>query len=338
MLSCRASFSWALACVAALGLNEPSLRAKDPVTADHGMVVAQEATAADVGLAVLKNGGNAVDAAVAVGFTLAVTHPVAGNLGGGGFMLIRLANGTTDFVDFRECAPGKATRDMFIGPDNNPTRDSIFSWKSSGAPGTVAGLEFAQHKFGTKRWAELVAPAIDLANNGITLTKPVAASISGERNPLWQDPESKRIFLRGGRPYQAGEQLKQPELGNTLQRIASSGAKDFYEGETARRLAAEMASHGGLVTLGDLKKYKVVERAPLVGSYHGFEIITAPPPSAGGVGVLQMMGMLEGTAYESDGPDSAKAVHFETEAMRRFYADRSAYLGDPDFYNVPTKQ
>src|SRR3954463_5474901 len=277
MLSRRVP-SRAVFCSIAAACLLPALLAKDPVTAKHGMVVAQEPLAADVGLAVLKSGGNAVDAAVAVGFALAVTHPVAGNLGGGGFMLIRLANGTTDFLDFRECAPGKATRDMYIGSDGNPTRDSIYSWKSSGVPGTVAGLEFAQHKFGAKKWAELVAPAVDLATNGITLTKPVAASISGERNPLWQDPESKRIFLRGGRPYQAGEQLKQPELGNTLQRIASSGAKDFYEGETARRLAAEMASHGGLVTLEDLKRYKVVERTPLVGSYHGFEIITAPPP------------------------------------------------------------
>src|SRR4051795_5420670 len=191
MLSCRASFSWALACVAALGLNEPSLRAKDPVTADHGMVVAQEATAADVGLNVLKAGGNAIDAAVAVGFALAVTHPVAGNLGGGGFMLVRMVDGRTDFLDFRESAPGKASRDMYLDRDGNATKDSIFGWRSSGIPGSVAGLEFAHKKFGTKQWSDLVDPAIKLAADGITLSAPVAASIAGQRNPLWQDPESK---------------------------------------------------------------------------------------------------------------------------------------------------
>lgn len=314
------------------------LPAKEPVRATHGMVVAQEPLAADVGLTVLKNGGNAVDAAVAVGFALAVTHPVAGNIGGGGFMLVRLANGTTDFLDFRECAPAKASRDMYLGSDGNPTRESIYGWKSAGVPGTVAGLELAHKKFGSQDWKSLVAPAAGLAKDGFTLTEPVAASLRSENNPLRQDPESKRVFLRDGNPYKAGEVLKQPELALTLDRIGKQGAKGFYGGETAKKLAAEMAAHGGFITESDLQSYKVVERSPLTGAYHGYNVITAPPPSAGGVGLLQMMGMLAGTKYESDGPDSPKAVHFVAETMRRFYADRSEYLGDPDFYNVPVRQ
>ena len=328
----------ALVCFAVLGSVEPSLHAKEPVRAEHGMVVAQEPLAADVGLSVLKAGGNAVDAAVAVGFALAVTHPVAGNLGGGGFMLVRMADGKTDFLDFRECAPAKASRDMYLDKDGNATKDSIFGWRSSGVPGSVAGLEFAEKKFGTKRWSDLLEPAVKLATDGFALTAPVASSLSGQHNPLWEDPESKRIFLRDGRPYIAGEVLKQPELGQTLARIAKSGSADFYRGETAKKLASEMTSHGGLITAEDLANYKVVERAPLTGTYHGYGVITSPPPSAGGVGLLQMMGILDGTGYASDGPDSTKAVHFEAEAMRRYYADRSAYLGDPDFYNVPVRQ
>src|SRR4051795_12348693 len=191
MLSRRLSFFPGLVCVAVLGSSGLSLRAKEPVTAEHGMVVAQEPIAADVGLRVLKGGGNAVDAAVAVGFALAVTHPVAGNLGGGGFMLVRMADGKTDFLDFRECGPGKASRDMYLDKDGNATKDSIFGWRSSGVPGSVAGLEFAHKKFGTKRWSDLLHPAIKLAADGITLSAPVAASIAGQRNPLWQDPESK---------------------------------------------------------------------------------------------------------------------------------------------------
>ncbi len=302
------------------------------------MVVAQEPIAADVGLAVLKSGGNAVDAAIAVGFALAVTHPVAGNIGGGGFMLVRMADGRTAFLDFREAAPGKASREMYLGPDGNPTRDSIYGWRSSGVPGSVAGFETAHKKFGSKSWSDLLAPAVKLARDGFMVTEPVAASLQGTHNPLQLDPESKRIFLRDGNPYKAGEVLKQQDLAATLQRIETNGAKEFYTGETARQLAAAMAAHGGLITLEDLQNYKTIERAPLTGSYHGFQIITSPPPSAGGVGLLEMMGMLDGTHYDSDGADSAKAVHYEAEAMRRFYADRSEYLGDPDFYNVPVKQ
>ncbi len=302
------------------------------------MVVAQEALAADAGRDILESGGNAVDAAVAVGFALAVTHPVAGNLGGGGFMLIRLADGTTHFLDFRECAPGGATRDMYIGADGNATKDSIYGWKSAGVPGSVAGFELAHKKYGSKPWGQLLSPAVKLASNGFAVTESFAASLEKSRDALGGDAESKRIFLRDGALYKAGQNLKQPQLAATLERIAQNGAKDFYTGDTARQLAAAMAAHGGLVTLDDLKNYKVVERTPLEGNYKTFHIITAPPPSAGGVGLLQMMGLLEGTNYGSDGADSPKAVHYEAEAMRRFHADRSEYLGDPDFYNVPVRE
>ena len=302
------------------------------------MVVAQEPIAAEVGRDVLKSGGNAVDAAIAVGFALAVTHPVAGNIGGGGFMLIRLADGTTNFLDFRECAPGKASRDMYLDADGKPTRDSIYGWKSAGVPGSVAGFEFAHQKYGRKPWKQLLAPAVKLAGNGFEVSEPFATSLQKSQAALQVDSESKRIFLNGGTPQKAGESLKQPELAATLARIAKDGAKDFYNGETARQLAAAMSAHGGLVTLDDLKNYKVVERTPLEGNYKGYHVITGPPPSAGGVGLLQMMGMLEGTGYQSGGADSPKAVHYEAEAMRRFYADRTEYLGDPNFYNVPVRQ
>jgi gamma-glutamyltranspeptidase / glutathione hydrolase len=314
-----------------------ALTAKEPVRATHGMVVAQEPIAADVGLSVLKSGGNAVDAAIAVGFALAVTHPFAGNLGGGGFMLVRLADGTTTFFDFRECAPGKASREMYLGPDGNPTRDSIVGWRSPGVPGSVAGFEAAYKKFGSKPWAALLDPAVKLASDGFIVSPHFAASLAAPKNNLQLDPESRRIFLRDGNNFRPGETFKQADLAATLQRIAKDGAKDFYQGETARRLADDMAQHGGLITLDDLKNYKVIERSPLTGDYKGFHIITAPPPSAGGIGLLQMMGMLEHTTYTTDGPDSAKAVHYEAEAMRRFYADRSQYMGDPDFYTVPVK-
>lgn len=314
------------------------VRAKEPVQAKHGMVVAQEPIAADAGVTVLKSGGNAVDAAIAVGFALAVTHPSAGNLGGGGFMLIRLADGKTTFLDFREAAPRKATGNMYIGPDGNATRESIVGWRASGVPGSVAGFEFAHQKFGSKPWSALLAPAVHLARDGFVVNGAFAASLNSPDNRLKLDPESKHSFLRDGNAYKPGDNFRQPDLAATLARVANSGAKDFYEGETAKRFAAAMAAHGGLITVDDLKSYKVIERAPLTGDYKTFHIITAPPPSAGGVGLLQMMGMLAGTSYETTGPDSATAVHYEAEAMRRFYADRSEYLGDPGFYNVPVKQ
>lgn len=302
------------------------------------MVVAQEPLAADVGLDVLRHGGNAVDAAVAVGFALAVTHPEAGNIGGGGFMLIRLADGKSTFLDFREMAPAAATRDMYIGPDGKPTRDSVFGWRSAGVPGTVAGLSLALEKYGSQPWAAVLQPAIRLARDGFPVTPQLLSSLQESRSHFPIETESKRIFTHGGAPLSTGELLQQPDLAHTLTAIAEHGAKDFYSGAIAQQFASEMAKHHGLITLDDLKNYHVVERAPLTGAYHGYQILTAPPPSAGGVGLLQMLGILDGTGFDSEGPNSVKAIHYEAEAMRRAYADRSAYLGDPDFYNVPVRQ
>ncbi len=315
-----------------------TLPAKEPVKAKHGMVVAQEPIAADVGASVLKGGGNAIDAAIAVGFALAVTHPSAGNIGGGGFMLVRLADGKTTFLDFREAAPQKATPNMYIGPDGKPTRDSIVGWRASGVPGSVAGFELAYRKFASRSWADLLAPAVQLARDGFVVDEAFAASLNSPESRLQLDSESRRIFLRDGNPYKPGDKFQQPDLAATLARVARNGAKEFYEGDTAKRLVAAMATHGGLISVDDLKSYRVIERAPLEGDYKGFHVLTAPPPSAGGIGLLQMMGILAGTSYDAAGPDSATAVHYEAESMRRFYADRSEYLGDPAFYNVPVKQ
>ena len=320
-----------IACLALAGL----ISAEEPVSSKHGMVVAQEPFAADVGLSILKSGGNAVDAAVAVGFALAVTHPAAGNIGGGGFMLIRMANGKTTFLDFREAAPAKATRDMYLGPDGNPTRESIVGWRASGVPGSVSGFAYAHKKYGSMPWNQLLAPAVKLAADGFPLSKAEQSSYDRAAKYLSGDPESVRIFLNGNHPFSAGDLVKQPDLAATLERIEKQGEKGFYEGQTAKLLAEAMAAHGGLITTADLKDYHTHERTPLEGDYKDFHIITAPPPSAGGVGILQMLGILDGTHFDSDGADSAKAVHYEAEAMRRFYADRSEYLGDPDFYNVP---
>ncbi|HEX5431072.1 MAG TPA: gamma-glutamyltransferase [Bryobacteraceae bacterium] len=309
-------------------------QARQPVRARHAMVVAGDPLAVDAGVRILKNGGNAVDAAVAVGFALAVTYPYAGNLGGGGFMLIRFAGGRSTFIDFRERAPGKATRNMYLDANGNPTRDSIEGWRSSGVPGTVAGFAFAHSKYGRAKWESLVTPAVELAAKGFPVSYAFSESLKNSKN-LTRDTESKRIFLRNGNNYQPGDMFVQPELAGTLQRIAQSGAKDFYEGKTASMLAAAMAKHGGLITLQDLKSYRAVERKPLTGKYRNYGVITAPPPSSGGIGILQMLGMLEGSGYEKSGAGSAASIHYMAEVMRRFFADRSQYLGDPDFVKMP---
>jgi gamma-glutamyltranspeptidase/glutathione hydrolase len=309
--------------------------AHEPVFARKGMVVAQEPLAADVGGAVLKAGGNAVDAAVAVGFALAVTHPYAGNLGGGGFMLIRMADGRTTFIDFREKAPRKASRNMYLDANGNLTRDSLLGWRAAGVPGSVRGFELAEKKYGRKSWFDLLQPAIALASSGFPVSYSQMRSFHLSADSLSQFPESKRIFLKDGAFYDWNDNFKQPELARTLERIAGGGAADFYEGETAHILAREMEKNGGLITLDDLRDYQAVERKPLEGDYHGYHIITSPPPSSGGVGILQMLSMLDGTGYEKHGAGSAAAYHYLAEVMRRFYADRNEYLGDPDFVKNP---
>ena len=309
--------------------------AAQPVRARHAMVVTRERHATQAGVEVLRAGGNAVDAAVAVGFALAVTHPTAGNIGGGGFMLVRLADGRTTFIDFRERAPQAASRNMYLNAAGKPTEESIIGYRASGVPGTVRGLEYASQKYGKKPWAEMLRPAMELASRGFPVSYGTAQSLRSSARLLSRFPESKRIFLRDGKYYEPGDTFVQPELGRTLERIARLGAKDFYEGETARLLATSMAEHGGLITAADLKNYAVKERRPLTGSYRGYSIVTLPPPSSGGVGILQMLGVLEGTGYEKAGAGSATAVHYMTEAMRRYFADRSENLGDADFVKVP---
>ncbi len=301
------------------------------------MVVTVETHATDAGLAVMRKGGNAVDAAVAVGFALAVTHPSAGNIGGGGFMLVRLADGRSTFIDFRERAPAAATHDMYLDSSGNPTSDSVTGYRAVGVPGTVRGLAYAQAKYGKRPWKELLQPAVALAQSGFPVSWGLAQSLEGSRaeERLAQFPESKRIFLKNGHYYRPGDILRQPELAATLRRIRDHGAKEFYEGKTARLLASDIRKHGGILTEQDLKDYKVFERQPLTGNYHGNTIITAPLPSSGGIGILQMLGMLDGTDYARTGAGSARTEHFLAEAMRRFFADRSAYMGDPDFVKVP---
>jgi len=317
----------------AVTLGTVTLTARQPVHARHAMVVVEEPLAADVGLRVLRSGGNAIDAAVAIAFALSVTYPYAGNIGGGGFLLAHFADGRSTFIDFREKAPLAATRNMYLDSKGDVTGDSLVGWRAPGVPGTVRGLELAHREYGRKPWAALLKPAIDLATQGFLVSYNQDASLhsTGSTHLLSQFPESKRIFLSA----HYGAKFIQPELAATLRRIRDHGASDFYEGQTARQLAAAMASHGGLITLQDLKKYQARETQPLHGHYRGYEIITAPPPSAGGVGLLQMLGMLEGSGYEKTGAGSAASIHYVAEAMRRFYADRSAYFGDPDFYKVP---
>jgi gamma-glutamyltranspeptidase/glutathione hydrolase len=298
------------------------------------MVVTMEATAADVGVAVLQKGGNAVDAAVAVGFAMAVTHPFAGNLGGGGYMLIRMADGRATFIDFRERAPEKASRNMYLDDKGAMTKGSTEGWRSSGVPGTVRGFEIAVNKYGKRKWAESLAPAVELASKGFPVSYSLAEGLRGSRS-LASSPESKRIFQRNGSFYEIGEKLVQPELAQTLERIAKNGANEFYEGETATRFAGEMAKNGGIITLSDLKSYKAIERTPLTGKYRNYTIITSPPSSSGGIALLEMLGILEGTGYEKGGAGSASAIHYQAEAMRRAYADRNEYVGDPDFVKVP---
>jgi len=313
----------------------PKALAHEPVYTRKAMVVAQEPLATDVGVRLLRVGGNAVDAAIAVGFALAVTHPYAGNIGGGGFMLIRMADGRTTFIDFREKAAARATHDMYLDAQGKLTNDGLVGWRAAGVPGTVRGLELAHRKYGRKPWAELLKPAIDLATNGFQVSHWQVESWRRSNSVLSQFPESKRIFLKDGTYYDWRENFRQPDLARTLKRIADLGASDFYDGETARLLTRAMKKNDGLITLGDLRNYQAMERKPLEGDYKGYHILTSPPPSSGGIGLLQMLAMLDGTGYDKAGAGSARAYHYLAETMRRYYADRSAYLGDPDFVNNP---
>jgi gamma-glutamyltranspeptidase/glutathione hydrolase len=308
-----------------------------PVRAKHGMVVSVEENASRAGTETLRHGGNAIDAAVATGLALAVTHPTAGNLGGGGFMLIRFADGRATFIDFRERAPAAASRNMYLDDKGNPTNGSTVGPRASGIPGSVAGFEYARAKYGKKKWADLVAPAEKLAKKGFALNYETARSLAGARS-LARFPESKRVFQRDGHFYETGDVFVQKDLAHTLHVLRKKGARDFYEGEIARKLDAFMKSVNGTITIEDLRGYKVKEREALRGSYRGYEIVTAPPPSSGGVAMLEMLNILEPIPLKDSGPLSAKSIHWVTEAMRRAFADRAEFMGDPDFNkNLPVR-
>ena len=310
---------------------------RDPVVARHGMVASTSEIASRVGADVMKKGGNAVDAAVAVALTMAVTWPAAGNLGGGGFMLIRMADGTSEAIDYRERAPLAASRDMYLDASGNVIKGaSIDGYKAIGVPGTVAGLMLVHKRHGKLKWSELVEPARKLAAEGFIVT-PFFDGVLHEADTLkkmnpW--PESRRIFLRDGHIYTMGERFKQPELAATLARIQVN-PRDFYEGVTARRIVADMRGHGGLITMKDLRDYEPVIREPLRGSYRGHQFLVMPPPSSGSIAIIQMLHMLEHYDVSSMGWQSAQYLHLLTEVMRRAFADRAEFLGDPDFNRMP---
>ena len=311
---------------------------KQAVRAAHGMVVTDEGLGSQAGVEILKRGGNAVDAAVATAFALAVVEPAAGNIGGGGFMLIRLADGKTTFLDYRETAPGKATRDMYIGKDGKLDEEaSVIGYRSVAVPGTVAGLELALNTYGTLKLADVMTPAIRLAEEGFSVSEKLAAELEEESPGLEAFPASKRIFLNGGQRFKAGDRLKQPELAATLKRIAEKGAAEFYRGETGHTLADEMAKNGGIISLEDLANYKPKVREVLQAKYdsggHSWEVLTAPPPSSGGVAMIEALNMLKDVPLK--GWDDPQSVHMVAETMRRVFADRAAYLADPDYSKIP---
>jgi len=305
------------------------------------MVATVHELASRAGVEMLRSGGNAVDAAVATGFALAVVHPQAGNLGGGGFLLLRNASGETHFIDFREKAPAAATENMYLDAQGNVIPDSskdssVVGYKSIGVPGSVAGLVYAEKKYGKLSLEKVIAPAIELARDGFPLAFEDAQDLKKDKY-LAQFPESKRVFLREGNYYQPGELLKQPELARTLERIAKN-PDDFYHGAMARDLAAAIHKGGGLITTGDLAAYEVKEREPIRGAYRGYDIISAPPPSSGGVALVEILNILEGFDLAKFGNRSADAIHLEAEAFRRAFYDRADFMGDPDFSKVPVAQ
>jgi gamma-glutamyltranspeptidase/glutathione hydrolase len=313
--------------------------ARQPVRAKHGIVVSTNELASQVGVDVMKRGGNAIDAAVAVGLALAVTYPAAGNLGGGGFMMIRLSNGKTTAIDYREMAPAAAHRNVYLDKDGNLLKgegSSTVGYRASGVPGTVAGLELALKNYGSGKltWAQLIEPARRLASNGFPVGYGLSRSLNGNEY-LMTYPETKRIFLRDGNYYKEGEVLRQPELAATLARLQRFGPREFYEGRTAQLIAADMKRNNGLITMADMRAYVAKERQPLHGSYRGYEVISMPPPSSGGAVLLEMLNILEGFEMSKYDWASSERQHLTAEAMRRAFADRAEYMGDTDFVKVP---
>ncbi|MEM0569643.1 gamma-glutamyltransferase [Salmonella enterica] len=308
-----------------------------PVRATQGMVASVDAMATQVGVDILKQGGNAVDAAVAVGYALAVTHPQAGNLGGGGFMLLRTKDGATTAIDFREMAPAGATRNMFLDEQGNPdSKKSLTSPLASGTPGTVAGLSLALEKYGSLPLNSVVRPAIKLAQEGFIVNDALADDLKTYGSEVLPHHEnSKAIFWKDGEPLKKGDKLVQQDLANSLTMIAENGPDAFYKGEIARQIAQQMQQNGGLITTDDLAAYQAVERTPVSGEYRGYQIFSMPPPSSGGIHIVQILNILENFDMKKYGFGSADAIQIMAEAEKYAYADRSEYLGDPDFVNVP---
>lgn len=314
--------------------------AREPVRAKHGMVASTNEVASRIGVDIMKRGGNAVDAAIAVAFALAVTHPAAGNLGGGGFMMIRLKNGKTTAIDYREMAPNAAHRDIYLDKNGNVIEGEggpLVGYRAAGVPGTVRGMELALKQYGSGKlsWAQLVEPARRLAANGFTVTHSLSRSLYGSREYLSQYAETKRIYLKDGSFYKEGEIFRQPELAATFSRLQRFGPNEFYEGQTARLIVADMKRNNGLMTMDDLRGYIAREREPLRGNYRGHEIISMPPPSSGGAVLIQMLNILEGFELKKLEASSSERYHLMAEAMRRAFADRAEYMGDSDFVKVP---
>lgn len=328
-----------------LHAEEPSIFSQmataQPVWAKHGMVASQETLASRTGVEILKQSGNAVDAAVAVAFSLAVTLPRAGNIGGGGFMLVHLAKeNKTIAIDYREMAPSKAKKDIFLDENGDAvTKLSREHGLAVGVPGTVMGMSLALEKYGTMTMAQVTAPAIKMAQEGISVSPDLAVSLAGLKRRMSQWPSTAAIFYKAdGSDFQVDDILKQPELAHSLQLIAEKGTKGFYEGETAEKLVKAVQEAGGIMTLEDLKHYKAVEREPVRGQYRGYEVVSMPPPSSGGVHIIEMLNVLQQFPIDKFGHNTAQTIHVMAEIMKHAYADRSEYLGDPDFYKVPVKQ
>ena len=322
------------------GVTAVGAASRPPVRARNGMVASTSRIASEVGVEVLRRGGNAVDAAIAVAFALAVTWPAAGNLGGGGFMLIRLKDGRTTAIDYREMAPLAASRDMYLDRNGNLIQgegSSLVGYRASGVPGTVAGMALALQKYGSGRftWADLIEPARRLAVEGFTVDDRLARSLRASVDLLGRYEDSRRIFLRDGKFYEEGEIIRQPDLAATLTRLQRNGPREFYEGETARLIAEDMKRHNGTITLEDLRDYVAKERAPVSSTYRGYKIISMPPPSSGGVVLIEMLNILEGFDLGRMGWASSEKYHVMAEAMRRAFADRAEHMGDADFVNVP---
>ena len=307
-----------------------------PVAAENAMVVTAQHLATHVGVDVLKKGGNAVDAAVAVGYALAVVYPAAGNIGGGGFMTIQLADGRKTFLDFREKAPLAATANMYLDKDGNVIKGaSTTGHLAVGVPGTVSGMEMALKKYGTMKRAALIAPAIKYAQDGFVLQQGDADMFRTATEGFKQDPASAAIFLNKGQPFQAGQLLVQKDLARTLKLISEKGEAGFYKGPVADQIVSSSQAGKGIITQADLDQYKTRELKPVECTYRGYGIVSAPPPSSGGVVICEILNILEGYPLKDLGFRSAQAVHYQIEAMRHAYVDRNSYLGDPDFVANP---